>query len=243
MPNEEKVEEKVGGEIGELEQKMDELLEQNQSKGDEKDVQKKDSQDGGWITSLPKELRAGVDSTKYSSLGDYIKDLRANQKDGDTSTVTKEKVEEEWSALLGEAKKDVPSGFDGDAYDSIVESLKKDGVDVVSARKTLEAFSRVNGEQVEKMKKAKDETLSKYVTEKWGANAKEYLGEAKKGLQVIFGENKELIRSAQESGLSKDPAFLEVCKLLGRTVKEGTIETPKNTSNKKTSDPLNPLGL
>lgn len=242
MPNEEKVEEKVE-EIGELEQKMDELLEQNQSKGDEKDVQKKDSQDGGWITSLPKELRSGVDSTKYSSLGDYIKDLRANQKDGEKDAVTKEKVEEEWNTLLGEAKKDVPRGFDAGAYDSIVEELKKDGVDAISARKTLEAFSRVNGEQVEKMKKAKDETLSKYVAEKWGANAKEYIGEAKKGLQVIFGENKELIRSAQESGLTKDPTFLEVCKLLGRTTKEGVIDTPKVATNKKTSDPLNPLGL
>lgn len=238
MPNEEKVEQKVE-EIGELEQKMDELLEQNQSKGEE-DVQKKDSQDGGWITSLPKELRSGVDSTKYSSLGDYIKDLRANQKDGETDAVTKE---EEWNTLLGEAKKGVPSGFDAGAYDSIVEELKKDGVDAVSARKTLEAFSRVNGEQVEKMKKAKDETLSKYVTEKWGANAKEYIGEAKKGLQVIFGENKELIKSAQDSGLTKDPTFLEVCKLLGRSTKEGTIDTPKGATNKKTSDPLNPLGL
>ena len=241
MPNEEKVEEKVE-EIGELEQKMDELLEQNQSKGEE-DVQKKDSQDGGWITSLPKELRSGVDSTKYSSLGDYIKDLRANQKDGEKDAVTKEKVEEEWNLLLGEAKKDVPSGFDSSVYDSIVENLKKDGVDVASARKTLDAFSKVNGEQIEKLKKAKEESLSKYVSEKWGANAKENLAEAKRGLEVIFGENKELIKSAQDSGLANEPAFLEVCKLLGRNVKEGTIGTPKSTTGRKTSDPLNPLGL
>lgn len=241
MPNEEKVESKEQ-EIGDLEKKMDELLEQNQSKGAEEDVQKKDSKDEGWITSLPKELRDGVDPQKYSSLSEYIKDLREHQEKVDDD-VTKQAVEEEWASLLGDAKKDVPAGFDVSVYDSIVEELKKDGVDVKSARKTLEAFSRANGEQVEKIKKAKDESLSKYVQEKWGADAKEYMDEAKKGLQVIFGENRELIRTAKETGLSREPAFLEVCKLLGRQTKEGTIGTNKSESQEKKIDALNPLGL
>lgn len=238
MPNEEKVE----NETQEIEKKMDELLEQNQSKGEEEDVQKKNSQDEGWITSLPKELRDGVDPQKYSSLSEYIKDLREHQEKVEDD-VTKQKVEEEWTSLLGEAKKDVPNGFDASVYDSIVEELKKDGVDVKSAKKTLEAFSRANGEQVEKMQKAKDETLSKYVSEKWGANAREYMDEAKKGLQVIFGENKELIRTAKETGLSREPAFLEVCKLLGRQTKEGTIGTNRSEVQEKKVNALNPLGL
>lgn len=241
MPNEEKVENERE-EIGDLEKKMDELLEQNQSKGAEEDVQKKDSKDEGWITSLPKELRDGVDPEKYSSLAEYIKDLRDHQEKVEDD-VTKAKVEEEWTSLLGEAKKDVPVGFDASVYDSIVEDLKKDGVDVTSARKTLEAFNRANGEQVEKLKKAKDETLSKYVSQKWGASAKEYMDEAKKGLQVIFGEDKELLRTAQETGLSREPAFLEVCKLLGRQTKEGTIGTNRSESQEKKVDALNPLGL
>lgn len=241
MPNEEKVESKEQ-EIGDLEKKMDELLEQNQSKGEEEDVQKKDSKDEGWITSLPKELRDGVDPKKYSSLSEYIKDLREHQEKANDD-VTKQAVEEEWATLLGDAKKDVPTGFDASVYDSIVEELKKDGVDVKSARKTLEAFSRANGEQVEKLKKVKDETLSKYVQEKWGADAKESMGEAMKGLEVIFGENRELIRTAKETGLTREPAFLEVCKLLGRQTKEGTIGTNKSKSQEKKVDALNPLGL
>ena len=241
MPNEEKVENREQ-EIGDLEKKMDELLKQNQSKGEEEDVQKKDSKDEGWITSLPKELRDGVDPKKYSSLSEYIKDLREHQEKV-SDDVTKQAVEEEWATLLGDAKKDVPTGFDASVYDLIVEELKKDGVDVKSARKTLEAFSRANGEQVEKLKKVKDETLSKYVQEKWGADAKESMGEAMKGLEVIFGENRELIRTAKETGLTREPAFLEVCKLLGRQTKEGTIGTNKSKSQEKKVDALNPLGL
>lgn len=103
MPNEEKVENE-GKEIGEIEKKMDELLEQNQSKGAEEDVQNKDSKDEGWITSLPKELRDGVDPKKYSSLSEYIKDLREHQEKVDDD-VTKEKVEEEWTSFSGKRRR------------------------------------------------------------------------------------------------------------------------------------------
>ena len=243
MPNEEKVENGTA-EIGTLENEIDALLEKkpDSESGEKKDVGKSDSPSDGWLTSLPKELRDGVDTTRYSSLAEYIKDLRANQKT-EPDDATKQKLEDEWENLLGEAKKDIPDGFDSTVYDSLIQSLKADGVDVVSAKKTLEAFSNVNRKEAERLLKKKDEDLSSYVANKWGTKAKDNMADAKKGLQVIFGEDREILQRVQATGLSKDPAFLEVCRMLGTRSKEGTIDSTKSGGQEQKRDPWNPLGL
>lgn len=243
MPNEEKVENEKA-EIGTLENEMDALLEKKPESedGEKKDVEKNDSKGDGWLTSLPKELRDGVDTTRYSSLAEYIKDLRANQKTEPDETA-KKKMEDEWTNLLGEAKKDVPEGFDSSVYDSLIQNLKAEGVDVVSAKKTLEAFSDVNRKEAERLLKKKDDDLSSYVADKWGTKAKDNMADAKKGLQVIFGENREVLQRARATGLSKDPAFLEVCRMLGSRSKEGTIDSTKSSGAEQKRDPWNPLNL
>lgn len=243
MPNEEKVEDKRE-EIEGIENEMEALLEKKPESedGEKKDVEKNDSHGEGWLTSLPKELRDGVDTVKYKNLAEYIKDLRANQKT-EPDDATKQKMEEEWTSLLGEAKKDVPEGFDSTVYESLIQNLKADGVDVVSAKKTLEAFSTANRKEAERLIQKKNEELTKYVTDKWGAEAKANMADAKKGLQVIFGENREILQRAQSTGLSKDPTFLEVCRMLGQRSKEGTIGTSGGETREQKVDALNPLGL
>ncbi len=103
-----------------------------------------ESNNGGWITQLPKELREGIDP-KYTSLAEYIQDLRANQKkDGEDSA-----NEGDWESVIKE--------IDGDGYGdgekailkSITSKLKEEGVKPKSGMKSIKIF-------VEEQEKAKN---------------------------------------------------------------------------------------
>ena len=87
--------------VDKVDGEKDKVEGQTEVKPDGKNGQ--ESNNGGWITQLPKELREGIDP-KYTSLAEYIQDLRANQKkDGEDSA-----NEGDWESVIKE--------IDGDGY-------------------------------------------------------------------------------------------------------------------------------
>lgn len=192
----------------------------------------------GWLTSLPKELRDGVDPARYSSLAEYIKDLRANQKD---APVSEEEAEKSWKELR-DGVSEGSSDADSDMMNSLLDSMRASGITAEIAKSVFDSYGESARKLVEKKQKDAQDALANYIGTKWGEKKDSYFSLAQKGLKVIADADVDILRNAKESGLTKDPAFLEVCRMLGeRTSEHHMTETTRNQTGPK-FNPMNPLG-
>lgn len=244
MEEETKAEEVKGKETNNLDKLVDEvLLEKPEKENPEKSdgVQKEDSESkgNGWITMLPKELRDGIDTEKFSSLSEYVKALQSNQKE-EPVVVTKEEVEKSWTELVEEQQKSATSENEKESIKALVESFKTQGLDAKTSKETIKTLKKYGEETLKKMQDAQAKNLEDYVSKNWGENADKNFESAKQGLKVIALENRDMLISAKQSGLTNNPAFIEVCRMLGERSSESHISNgSKGTSSD--FDPRNPL--
>lgn len=211
--------------------------------GSQADEGRKDSKGDGWLTMLPKELRDGVDASKYSSLGEYIKDLRDHQQT-DVPVATNEEVESEWETLISDTNGEGATEDEKAINREVLEGLKKDGVNAKDARKTLTAYAEAIKKASEKKAEADDKALRDYIGKAWGDDSKAKFEDAKRGLQTIALENREILKMAKEAGITNNPAFIEACRMLGSRSKESVVTpTAGGSSQKNKVDPMNPFGF
>ena len=203
----------------------------------------KDSKGEGWLTMLPKELRDGVDASKYSSLAEYIKDLR-DHRQAEEDDATKEQMESEWETLISDADGSESTDEEKALNKELIEGLRKDGVKAKDVRKTLSAYASATKRLEESKAKKAEEDLKAFIDGSWGQNAKANFEDAKRGLKVIAGENREILQRAQKEGVTNSPAFIEVCRMLGARTKESAVlPTSGGSPQKGKVDPMNPFGF
>ena len=207
--------------------------------GDRSDEKQKDS-NGGWLTMLPKELRDGVDASKYSSLGEYIKDLKEHQQKVE-ETVTKEELDSEWEKLLSDSVSEGDSVSARKAFKDVLDKLKAEGVRAKDAKRTIELYDEAVAESAKEAVRTRSEMFEKYVRENWGADAKANFDEAKRGLEEIANVDRGLLKTAKDNGLTESPAFLEVCRILGKRTSETGITKGSSSARRNDFDPKNPL--
>ena len=197
-----------------------------------------ESNNGGWITQLPKELREGIDP-KYTSLAEYIQDLRANQKkDGDDSA-----NEGDWESVIKE--------IDGDGYGdgekailkSITSKLKEEGVKPKSGMKSIKIFVEEQEKARNLSQKKREDEANEYISRSWKDNADKNMKSFENGLRVLKGIDPGLLREVKESGLGRSPAFVEAVRVLGERTNEKAISSGGTNTDNDTYDPMNPLKL
>ena len=222
--------------VDKVDGEKDKVEGQTEVKPDGKNGQ--ESNNGGWVTQLPKELREGIDP-KYTSLAEYIQDLRANQKkdgedsanEGDWESVAKEIDGEEY----GEGEKAI--------LKEITSKLKEEGVKPKSGMKSIKIFV----EEQEKAKKLSREKREKeandYIVKSWKDNADKNMKSFENGLRVLKGIDPGLLREVKESGLGRSPAFVEAVRVLGERTNEKAISSGGTNTDNDTYDPMNPLKL
>ena len=208
--------------------------------GSQSAEKQKDSKGDGWLTMLPKELRDGIDTTKYSNLAEYVKDLREHQAKEEPKA-TKEEVDAQWAEYLKEELADAVDDSGKKDIEEMFELLKSQGVEVSQARKTLDAYTKTVTKKAEALKEANDRRLGEYVKTNWGDKSEENFDCARRGLSVIADENVELLKVAKAEGLTKNPAFVEVCRMLGARTSESRISRSGRVSKGDDYDPRNPL--
>lgn len=206
--------------------------------GDQAGKRQQDSNGAGWLTSLPKELRDGVDTTKYSNLAEYIKDLRDNQKE---APATNEEIEEEWAKLFTDARNDSSSPADVESIKELLDDLKADGVGAEDARKMLTIYGNTAKKLTERKASENEKAFADYIDKNWGDNSKKFFDEATRGLEVIAQENVDVLKTARDQGLTKNPAFMEICRMLGSRTSESSISKESRGGRKDDFDPRNPL--
>ena len=226
----------VGDAVDKVDGEKDKVDGQKEVKPGEEKSQ--ESNNGGWVTQLPKELREGIDP-KYTSLAEYIQDLRANQKkDGEDSA-----NEGDWESVIKE--------IDGDGYGdgekailkSITSKLKEEGVKPKSGMKSIKIFV----EEQEKAKKLSREKREKeandYIVKSWKDNEDKNMKSFENGLRVLKGIDPGLLREVKENGLGRSPAFVEAVRVLGERTNEKAISSGGSNTDNDAYDPKNPLRL
>ena len=197
-----------------------------------------ESNNGGWVTQLPKELREGIDP-KYTSLAEYIQDLRANQKkDGEDSA-----NEGDWESVIKE--------IDGDGYGdgekailkSITSKLKEEGVKPKSGMKSIKIFVEEQEKARNLSQKKREDEANEYISRSWKDNADKNMKSFENGLRVLKGIDPGLLREVKESGLGRSPAFVEAVRVLGERTNEKAISSGGSNTDNDTYDPMNPLRL
>lgn len=206
--------------------------------GDQAVGKQQDSNGAGWLTSLPKELRSEVDTDKYSSLKEYIEALKGNQKE---APATKEQVEEQWSKLFSDAREDSASPTEVETIRELLDDLKTSGVDADSARKMMTIYGTTAKKLNDRKASDSDKAFADYIEKNWGDNSKRYFDDATRGLKVIADENVEILKTARDQGLTKNPAFMEICRMLGTRTSESSIARESRGGRKDDFDPRNPL--
>ena len=208
--------------------------------GDQAGKKQQDSNGAGWLTSLPKELRDGVDTTKYSNLAEYIKDLKGNQKE---APATQEEIEEKWSKLFSDASDDSSSPADVESIKELLNDLKADGVGADDARKMLTIYGNTAKKLTERKASEDEKAFADYIDKNWSGNSKKFFDDATRGLQVIADENVDILKTARDQGLTKNPAFMEICRMLGSRTSESNLSKESRGGKTDNFDPRNPLGF
>lgn len=156
----------------------------------------------GWINSLPKNLRDGIDTAKYGSLGEYIVALReaAEGRSGSGDS------DPEWESVLenssGERK-------------SMLEVLKAAKVDPKAAGGILkglsEASKKISEAKAGESLKAKRGRISDFITKNWGSTKEERNENVQKYERTLgeFGKaDPESLKYLMDSGLVEEPAII-----------------------------------
>lgn len=224
---------------------VDELLKEKPEgsmadEGGDRSAEKQKDSNGGWLTMLPKELRDGVDASKYSSLGEYIKDLREHQQKADDSD-TKEEMDSEWEKMLSDSISEGESESARDSFRKVLDALKAEGVRAKDARRTIELYDEAVTKANQENARKRTERFESYVRDNWKDDAKANFDEAKRGLAEIANVDKELLKTAKAEGLTESPAFLEVCRILGQRTSEAGVTVGSKSAKRSDYDPKNPL--
>lgn len=219
--------------------RMDDEKAEDKDKSENKPADKgAQESNGGWLTQLPKELREGIDP-KYTSLAEYITDLRANQrKDEDESA-----NEGSWESVL--------EGIDAEKYGDddkallreITAKMKDEGVKPKSGMKSIRIFVEEQEKARNLSRRKREEDAERYVSESWSKDAERNIRSFENGLRVLKGIDPSLIREVKESGLSKSPAFIEAVRALGERTAEKPMSSGGKPADKDAFDPMNPLKL
>lgn len=197
-----------------------------------------ESNNGGWVTQLPKELREGIDP-KYTSLAEYIQDLRANQKkdgedsanEGDWESVAKEIDGEEY----GEGEKAI--------LKEITSKLKEEGVKPKSGMKSIKIFVEEQEKAKKLFREKREKEANDYIVKSWKDNEDKNMKSFENGLRVLKGIDPGLLKEVKDNRLDQSPAFVEAIRVLGERTNEKAISSGGSLSEKDTYDPKNPLKL
>ena len=222
--------------VDKVDGEKDKVEGQTEVKPDGKNVQ--ESNNGGWITQLPKELREGIDP-KYTSLAEYIQDLRANQKkDGEDSA-----NEGDWDSVIKE--------IDGEEYGEgekailkeITSKLKEEGVKPKSGMKSTKIFVEEQAKAKQLSRGQGEEEANDYIVKSWKDNEDKNMKSFENGLRVLKGIDPGLLKEVKDNRLDQSPAFVEAIRVLGERTNEKAISSGRSPSEKDTYDPKNPLKL
>lgn len=194
------------------------------------------SSKGTWITSLPEDLRKGVEAEKYASLNEYVRDLqqRLNGSVRDDKAFT-----EGWDSYIEEMKSS------GDMLpDSIQQVLKESRIDADTARKLMKAVSEYGAETVRNSRDAARNEMKDFIGKEWGSSFDENNEALKYGLRLFGKNHPDLAMKANRRGSIFTPEFAQILvdyAKLDRAVNR-EHNAPEGTPSPKT-DPDNPFGL
>lgn len=191
---------------------------------------------GTWITTLPEDLRKGVEAEKYASLNEYVRDLqqRLNGSVRDEKAFT-----EGWDRYLEEMKSS------GEMLpDSIQKVLKESGVDADTAKKLSKAVSEYGESVTRSASDAARKEMSDFISTEWKGTFQENNEALKRGLTMFGKKHPELMRRANERGSIYTPEFVQLMVDYARYDEALNREhnSPEGNSTPK-EDPDNPFGL
>ena len=191
-----------------------------------------------WVTSLPQDLRDGVDESKYGSMGDYIRDLkaRADRSDRDEKAFT-----DGWDSFSEEMRnKNLADALP----ESVTAVLKDSGVDAGTARKIYDALFQFGTEQMEKQKADSEAEMREFIRTKWGAEFQKNNEAVKRGLRYFGKDHPELMLKAEQRKSIYTPEFAQLLADYSRLRDrmQGESIAPEGNPAKKENDD-NPYGL
>ena len=196
-----------------------------------------ESSNGAWITSLPQDLREGVDASKYGSMADYLRDLKARAEGKDAHD--EKAFTEGWDRYLEEMKSS------GEMLpDSIQKVLKESGVDADTAKKLSKAVSEYGESVTRSASEAARKEMSDFISTEWKGTFQENNEALKRGLTMFGKKHPELMRRANERGSIYTPEFVQLMVDYARYDEALNREhnSPEGNSTPK-EDPDNPFGL
>lgn len=175
---------------------------------------------GDWRTSLPTELRDGIDTEKYHSVAEYIKGLKDEAK---KAREPEPEPNEAWDSLTAELG--AGSIADGELLDkSVLDSLKESGLSTKQAKAAYKAMQA----NVEKATGAKaqefSEGLRAYQRSMAGDDAEKLKGfkaTVKRGIDAASRNNPELFIKGKNDNVFLHPTVANLLFMIGQQEMEG----------------------
>ena len=196
-----------------------------------------ESSNGAWITSLPQDLREGVDASKYGSMADYLRDLKARAEGKDAHD--EKAFTEGWDNFVSEMK------ASGAMLPESIQSILKDSrIDAETAKKLSSAIAKYGMGEEEKRKASILGEMRDDVAKVWGESFDKNNDILKTGLRKFTKDHPEIMDRANKRGTVATPEFtwllFEYSRLLQSQGRE--VNSPEGTPTPK-EDEQNPFGL